>query len=61
MLDYVNKVRAFANQFVCLDVFVRVENIVITLLKSLSEWYEYLFTIIETISMKKYRMDYVMA
>ena len=61
LLDYVNKVKAFADQLVCLEVPVRDKDIVMTLFKSLPMSFEYLITIMETMSMKELKIDYVMA
>lgn len=44
-----------------LEVSVRYEDIVMTLLKSLLTSYEYLITTLEMMSMKELMMDYVMA
>jgi hypothetical protein len=61
LLDRVNKVKAFPNQVICLNVPVRHEDIVMTLLKSLSASYEYLITTLETMPIKDVTMDYVTA
>ena len=44
----------------CLEVHVRNENIVMTLLESLSTLFEYLITVIKTMSMKEFIMEYVL-
>jgi len=61
LLDRINKVKAFPNQVICLNVPVRSrhEDIVMTLLKSLSVSYEYLITTLETMPVKDVTMDYV--
>lgn len=59
LLDHTNKVKAFADHFACLEVLVREEDIVITLFESLLISYEYLMTVLETIHMKEFTMDYV--
>ena len=59
LLDHVNKVKAFADQLVCLKVPVRDENIVMTLLESLPTLYEYLITVMKTMSMNELTMNYI--
>ena len=59
MLDHVNKVKALVDQLVCLEVPVRDEDIVMTLLESLPASFEYLITAMETMPMKELTMDYV--
>ena len=44
LLDHVNKVRVFADQFVCLKIPVRHKNIVMILFESLPTLFEYLIT-----------------
>ena len=53
LLDHVNKVKALTDQLACLEVPVRDENIIMTLLESLSALYEYLITALETMPMKR--------
>ena len=59
LLDHVNKVKVFADQLACLEVVVREEDIVMTLLESLLGSYKYLMTTLETTLMKKLTMEYV--
>ena len=59
--DHVNKVKELVDQPAYLEVSVRYEDIVMTLLKSLLTSYEYLITTLEMMSMKELMMDYVMA
>ena len=58
-MDHVKNVNAFADQLVCLELPMRDEDIVMTLLKNFLAWYKYLITAMETISMNKLTMDYV--
>lgn len=60
LLDHVNKVKALADQLVCLNVPVRDENFVMTLLKNLPKLYKYLITALEMLPMKELTMDYIM-
>ena len=61
LLDHVNKVKAFVEQFCYLEVSVRDEDIIMTLLKSLLASHKYFITTLETIPMKKLMIDYVAA
>ncbi len=61
LLDHINKVKALADQLACLEVPVRDEDIVMTLLESLPASYEYLITALETMPMKELTMEYVTA
>lgn len=60
LLDHGKKVKAFADHLTVLEILMREENIVMTLLKSLSESYEGLITALETKLMKELTMKYVM-
>ena len=59
LLDYINKVKAFADQFLCLEVSVRNENVIMTLLESVPPSYEYLIIVLEVILTKELTMEYV--
>jgi hypothetical protein len=61
LLDHVNKVKALADQLAYLEVPVREEDIVMTLLESLPASYEFLITALETMPMKELTMEYVTA
>ena len=61
LLDHVNKVKALADQLACLEVPVREEDIVMTLLESLPTSYEFLITALETMPTKELTMEYVTA
>lgn len=58
LVDHVNKVKVLTNQFVCLEVPERDEDIVIILLKHLLTSYKYLIKALKAI--KDLMMDYVM-
>lgn len=60
-LDHINKVKVFADQLACLEVFVRNKDISMTLLENLPPSYEYLITGLETMLMKELTMEYAMA
>ena len=60
LLDHVNKIKTLAAHLTCLEVPVREEKIIMTLLESLSASYEYLITALETMLMKELMMKYVM-
>ena len=47
LLDHINKNKAFANWLVCLDVPVKNEDIVMTLLESLSPSFEHFIIILK--------------
>ena len=59
VLDHINHVKALADQLACMEVPVRDDDTVMTLLKSLS--YEYLITTLETKTKEELTMDYVTA
>jgi hypothetical protein len=61
LLDHINKVKALADQLACLEVPVRDEDVVMTLLESLPPSYEYLITALETLPMKDLTMEFVTA
>lgn len=58
-MDHINKVEALADQFFCLEVSVKSEDVVIPLLKRLPPSYEYLITVLETMPMMELIMKYV--
>lgn len=53
LLDHVNKAKASAEQLTCLEVYVREEDIVMTLLKILPKSYEYSITSLVAMLMKE--------
>lgn len=61
LLDHVKNVKVLTNQYVCLDVLVRDENIFMTLLKNLSLSYNNLITTLEMIPMKDLPIDCMIA
>ena len=61
LLDHINKVKTLADEIMCLEVPVREQNIGMTLLESLPASYEYLITVLETMSIKDVIMGYGMA
>jgi hypothetical protein len=61
MLDHINKDKALAYQFTCLEVSVRNEDIIMTLLESLSPLYVHLITALKTISIKKLTIQFLRA
>jgi hypothetical protein len=61
LLDHINKVKALADQLACLEVPVRDEDVVMTLLESLPPSYEYLITALETLPMQDLTMEFVTA
>jgi hypothetical protein len=61
LLDHINKVKALADQLACLEVPMRDEDVVMTLLESLPPSYEYLITALETLPMQALTMEFVTA
>lgn len=59
LLHHVNKVKAFADQLVCLKIPMRDEYIVMVFLESFPTSSKYLITAIATILMKEFTMDQV--
>ena len=59
LLDHVNKVKTLADQLVFLEVFIRDEDIIISLLESLLASYKYLIIALEVMRMKELMLDYV--
>lgn len=58
---HINKTKALIDQHFCLEVVLVDEDIVMTLLKSLSASYKFLVNIMKSMSMKKLAMDCVTA
>ena len=61
MLDHINKVKSLADQLMCLDVPLKDEDIVMTLLDSLPPTYEHLITALETRPMKELTLEFITA
>jgi hypothetical protein len=61
VLDHINHVKALTDQLACMEVPVRDEDTVMTLLESLPPSYEYFITTLETKARKELTIDYVMA
>ncbi len=61
LLDHINKVKALADQLTCLEVPMRDEDVVMTLLESLPPSYEHLITALETLPMQDLTMEFVTA
>ena len=59
LLNHVNQVKALADQLTCLDVPVRDEDVVMTLLESLPPSFEHLITALETLHMTDLTMEFV--
>ena len=57
LLDHVNKIKAFADELVCLEVPVKDKDIIITLFGSLPTSFKYLITTLETMPMNELTMD----
>lgn len=60
-LDHINKIKVPTDQFTCLEVPVKNNDIVLTLLESLPTSYAYLITTMETMSMKELTKNYMIA
>ncbi len=58
LLDHINKVKALVDQLACLEMHVRDEDVVTTLLESLPPSYEYLITALETLPMQDLTMEF---
>jgi hypothetical protein len=61
VLDHINHVKALADQLACMEVPLRDEDTVMTLLESLPPSYEYLITALETKTREELTIDYVTA
>ena len=61
MLDHINKVKSLADQLMCLEVPLKDEDIVMTLLDSLPSSYEHLITALETRPMKELTLEFITA
>lgn len=59
MLDHINKVKSLADQLTCLDVGVKDEDVVMTLLESLPPSYEHLITALETRPVKELTVEFI--
>lgn len=61
MLDHVNNVKALDDQLSCLDVVLREEDVIMIVLQSLRDTYDYLIAALETKPMNELTMEYVTA
>ena len=61
MLDHINKVKSLVDQLTCLEVAIKDEDVVMTLLDSLPTSYEHLITALETRPMKELTLEFVIA
>ena len=61
MLDHINKVKSLVDQLTCLEVAIKDEDVVMTLLDSLPTSYEHLITSLETRPMKELTLEFVIA
>ncbi len=61
LLNHINKVKVLADQLACLEMSVRDEDVVMTLLESLPPSYEYLITALETLPMQDLTREFVTA
>ena len=61
LLNHINQVKTLADQLTCLEVPVRDEDVVMTLLESLPPSFEHLITALETLAMKDLTMEFVTA
>ena len=61
MLDHINKVKSLADQLTYLEVAIKDEDVVMTLLDSLPTSYEHLITALETRPMKELTLEFVTA
>lgn len=61
LLTHINQVKALADQLACLDVPVREEDVVMTLLESIPPSFENLITALETLHMKDLTVEFVVA
>lgn len=59
LLNYIKKVKGFAEQLVALEKVMRNEDIVMVFFESLSALYQFLIIAMKTIPMKELTMDYV--
>lgn len=59
LLNYIKKVKGFAEQLVALEKVMRNEDIVMVFFESLSASYQFLIIAMKTIPMKELTMDYV--
>lgn len=59
LLDHINKVKALADQLACLEVHVKNENVVTTLLKNFPSSYAYLITTLNMMPVIEMIMKYV--
>ena len=59
LLDLINKVKISTDRLTCREVPIRNEDIVMTLLESLSPSYEHLIIVLETIHMNEPTIEYV--
>lgn len=61
LLDHINKMKALMDRLAYLEIHVRNKNIVLTLLESMSHFYEHLITILEIMPKNELTVYYMMA
>jgi hypothetical protein len=61
ILTHINKVKSLADQLTCLEVPMKDEDVVMTLLDSLPPSFEHLITALETRPMKELTLDFITA
>src|SRR5450631_1639278 len=61
ILDHINKVKSLADQLTCLEVPMKEEDVVMTLLDSLPPSFDHLITALETRPMKELTLDFITA
>ena len=61
LLEHINNIKALADQLACLDVPMKEEDIVMTLLDSLPPSFEHLITALETLTLADLKMEFVVS
>ena len=59
MLDHINKVKSLAGQLTYLEVLVKEEDVVMTLLENLCHSFDHLITALEMRLMKELMLDFI--
>lgn len=61
ILDHINKVNSFADQLTCLEVSMKDEDVVMTLLDSLPPSFDHLITVLDVRLISELMLDFITA
>ena len=59
ILDDINKVKSLADQFTCLELPMKEDDVIMTLLDCLPPWFDHLVIVLEMFLMKEFMLDFI--